>query len=309
LSTADDWIRSNYYVSDIPANGKRTQQETLGAPYSFLGNLLLSKIPINELYCWRFSETCKPLNRGTVTCLQIGTPQIFINLLVAAVIGVFNAVTADGSNIKLGVCSIHTTAYEELFKAREFQLEEITRVLDNNLGLSDYYLMGDMNLHVKGEDDQIERLGLIDLWHETHKFDHHIVENSFTFDAKRNTLVQMTYLNLERRQMRLDRVFWKSKNRTESRKRFHPASDLKVWADQPVAENDYLFISDHFGLFLDITTDPDQAFDIETENQAEVAWPQNSFVSLTKRGRIDAGLGMLSAIWNVAKTRVVKLRK
>ncbi len=222
----------------------------------------------------------------------------------------FNAVSADGSNIRLGVCSIHTTATERLYKARELQLEEITRVGgDDPLNLDEYYLMGDMNLHFKEEDQQVERLGLIDLWHETHKFDHHLVENSFTFDAKRDTLVQMTYLNLERRQMRLDRVFWKSKYRTEERKRFHPATELRVWADQPVKENDYLFISDHFGLYLDITNDPDQAIDIEHQNQNEVDWPQKSFSSLTKRGKIDAGLGMMSAVWNVAKIRIANLRK
>lgn len=205
----------------------------------------------------------------------------------------------------MGVCSIHTTAREKLFKNREYQLQEITYVLDNNLDLSEYYLMGDMNLHFKEEDDQIEQLNLTDLWHETHKFDHHLIENSFTFDAKKNTLVQMTYLNFERRQMRLDRVFYKSKNGNESRKRSHPASDLKVWADEPVAANDYLFISDHFGLFLDITTDPEQAFDNE-QHQTEVTWPQKSFVSLSKRGRIDAGLGVFSAILTVAKTRIAK---
>jgi hypothetical protein len=80
--TANEWIRANYYVSDIPTpDRKQTVQQTLGAPYAFLGNLILSKIPFEQVYCWQFSKESKPLNRGNPKLFHFEKLNHVISLL------------------------------------------------------------------------------------------------------------------------------------------------------------------------------------------------------------------------------------
>ncbi|CAF4448880.1 unnamed protein product, partial [Adineta steineri] len=110
--------------------------------------------------------------------------------------------------------------------------------------------MGDLNLHYRFEDAIVIENKLIDAWAQTH-FSHIYPFNDknegYTFDTMKNTMIPY-YIPGECRQMRLDRILFSNG---------FPAfaiAPCSMWANEPIKSDNYLFPSDHFGLFIDLAT-------------------------------------------------------
>ncbi|CAF3934843.1 unnamed protein product [Rotaria magnacalcarata] len=148
-------------------------------------------------------------------------------------------------------CAQHTTAYQtpENAQLRAQQISDIVNVLQP-LG-HPFVLMGDLNLHYNFEDSVVINNGFIDAWAQTHFsriYPFNDENQGYTFDVVKNNLIPY-YIPGEYRQMRLDRILFSCG---------FPAFAIKPcapWANEPIKSGNYLFPSDHFGLFIDIVTD------------------------------------------------------
>jgi len=192
-----------------------------------MGNVILSRFPLTELYYYTFSK----LARGVI-------------------VAVFNNMS---NKQRTAVCSAHLTAFAENDSVREIELKEFTDALINNtfFAVDDYLVVGDLNFHKLSENLLPEKLGYLDLWNET-RFGN---EYGCTFDAERNSLIKVVYFGMEHRRMRLDRIL-ASKNC-----KWFAKTPMTIFGDKKIKNWDYLFISDHFGLSIDLTADEQQQYD------------------------------------------------
>jgi endonuclease/exonuclease/phosphatase family metal-dependent hydrolase len=224
------FIRENYFITEFFDETKNDDISDLKSCTNGLlsphGCVILSKLPLLEVFAISVS--------GSTREAVIGKVQL-------------------GSNLETCVyfCAYHTTAYQTPKNAqlRTQQIRDIVDILQP-LGIP-FVIMGDLNLHYQFEDAVVVDNNLIDAWAQTHfsRIDSYNDENEgYTFDAVKNSLIPC-YIPGERRQMRLDRILFS---------REFPAfaiTPCTIWANEPIKVGNYLFPSDHFGLFIDIVTD------------------------------------------------------
>jgi hypothetical protein len=67
------------------------------------------------------------------------------------------------------------------------------------------------------------------------------------------------YIPCERRRMRLDRILISESSQ------WIPASPVRIFGNKPIDPKDYLFLSDHFGLMVEIK--PMHASDVKNQYQ------------------------------------------
>lgn len=215
------FIRDHYFITEFIDEFNHCANGLL-SPH---GCVILSKLPIMEAFSISVSESVRE----------------------AVVVKVQLAKNIDSC---VYICAHHTTAYQTPKNARlrMQQIHDIISVL-HPLGLA-FTIMGDLNLHYKFEDAIIVDNELIDAWAQTHfsNIDPFNDENQgYTFDAIENHFIPY-YIPGECRRMRLDRILFSQG---------FPAYALTpcaLWANEPIKPDNYLFPSDHFGLFIDIVT-------------------------------------------------------
>jgi len=149
------------------------------------------------------------------------------------------------------VVAAHLQAYEGCMERRKQQLKDIDNMLkewsrddaeDKSLASvirkGNVLLLGDLNLHLIGETENLWDLGYKDLWLE--KYFH---EDGYTWDPNLNGIIA-NWLLLDNRRMRLDRICLKASEELRLR-------DIKIFANRNLP-NSYLFASDHFGLVAEL---------------------------------------------------------
>jgi endonuclease/exonuclease/phosphatase family metal-dependent hydrolase len=223
------FIRENYFITESSDEKKHDESsefksDTNGC-LSPHGCIILSKLPLLEVFALSVSGS----NREAI----VGKVQLSNDLQTCVYF-----------------CAHHTTAYQTPKNAqlRAKQIRDIVEALQP-LGLP-FVIMGDLNLHYQFEDAVVVDNELIDAWAQTHFSRIHPFDDKnegYTFDAMKNTLIPY-YIPGECRQMRLDRILFS--------RRF-PAfaiTPCTLWANEPVKSGNFLFPSDHFGLFIDLVT-------------------------------------------------------
>uniref|UniRef100_A0A7S1L6Z3 Endonuclease/exonuclease/phosphatase domain-containing protein n=1 Tax=Neobodo designis TaxID=312471 RepID=A0A7S1L6Z3_NEODS len=154
------------------------------------------------------------------------------------------------------VAAVHPIAWqkEETRKMRAEQIAHIVAALRTRG--RPFAVMGDMNLHDAAEDACVVANDMLDVWAETHPtgvragapgYDE--AAAGYTFDAQVNTMIRH-YIPGETRRMRLDRIL------VSRGFPLRPAGPCRLWADEPVDAKRDIFVSDHFGLVVDMTPCP-----------------------------------------------------
>jgi endonuclease/exonuclease/phosphatase family metal-dependent hydrolase len=167
---SQDWVRNEYYVSDVLKNDNETENDSVFRKGVPMGNVIISKIPIKALSMFRFSSS--------VTCKR------------HAIIATFDQLT---------VCSIHLSAYKKLHQRRADQLVELTKYLPS----SNTVILGDFNLQVDAENVSITNCGYYDLWQPSDSDP--LQCTGFTWDSNTNVMLK-TLIPFFKRRMRLDRI-------------------------------------------------------------------------------------------------------
>jgi endonuclease/exonuclease/phosphatase family metal-dependent hydrolase len=235
---ANDTIRSRYYTTHVP--------DTVAKPH---GCVVLSRARLQG--AWQMAslhemEGAQGADGTAVPAHTQGRRPIVVRL-----------------PNDLILCSVHTVAYQTAPNRamRAMQLKHISSVL-GALSAADasrppFIIMGDLNLHDLCEDAVIVDNGLLDLWAETHpKFvaardmctDE--ADAGLTFDAKTNSMIPR-YIPGETRRMRLDRILL-SRDAP-----FRAAAPCRLWANEAVDAKKEIYISDHYGLAIDLVASPD----------------------------------------------------
>ncbi|CAF1400288.1 unnamed protein product [Rotaria magnacalcarata] len=224
------FIRENYFLTESlderQFDGNTESNGCINGLLSNHGCVILSKFPLLEVFAISVSGS----NREAVAV------KVQLNSKIE------NCVY---------FCAQHTTAYQtpENAQLRAQQISDIVNVLQP-LG-HPFVLMGDLNLHYNFEDSVVINNGFIDAWAQTHFsriYPFNDENQGYTFDVVKNNLIPY-YIPGEYRQMRLDRILFSCG---------FPAFAIKPcapWANEPIKSGNYLFPSDHFGLFIDIVTD------------------------------------------------------
>lgn len=223
------FIQANYFITELYNEENFSNSiESKGGVNGLLVNhgcVILSKLPLLEAFA---ISVCNSTREAVVVKVELGS-------------------TSESSAY---FCSHHTTAYQtpKNAKLRTQQIRDICNVLQP-LGYP-FVIMGDLNLHYPFEDAVVIDNNFIDAWAQTH-FSRVMPFNDgnqgYTFDAVHNSLVSY-YIPGECRQMRLDRILFSHG---------FPAfaiAPCALWANEPLVSGNYLFPSDHFGLFIDIIT-------------------------------------------------------
>jgi hypothetical protein len=210
-----------------------------------MGNVLLTKKRF-DLYHYAFIND-KYLKRGTRLEIFVLYNQL------GAVVGIVTEIT---TNKRIGYCSAHLTAYQDYVKVRLAQMKQLKKALElPQLSLDGNFIFGDLNFHVDDDEIAIEETKYTDLWKVTHPNG----DPGYTFDAATNHLVKAKYFRLERRRMRLDRILMSSSLVDV----VFAATKMKIFANEPIYPSsnwDYLGCSDHFGLYMTITTNPSNKY-------------------------------------------------
>jgi endonuclease/exonuclease/phosphatase family metal-dependent hydrolase len=224
------FIRENYFITESfdvnendEASGLKSCTNGLLSPH---GSIILSKLPLLEVFAISISDSTREAVVGKVQLgNNLGTCVYF--------------------------CAQHTTAYQTP-KNAQLRTQQIRTIVDVLQPLEiPFVIMGDLNLHYQFEDAVVVDNNLIDAWAQTHfslinPFNDG--NEGYTFDAVKNTFIPY-YIPGERRQMRLDRILFS---------RGFPAfaiTPCTLWANEPIKSGNYLFPSDHFGLFIDLVMD------------------------------------------------------
>ncbi|CAF1282415.1 unnamed protein product [Adineta steineri] len=219
------FIRENYFITESFDENNIEMKNCTNGLLTPHGSIILSKLPLLEVFAISIS--------GSKRKAVVGKVEI-------------------DNNLKTSVyfCANHTTAYQTPKNAqlRAQQIRDIVEILEP-LKLP-FVIMGDLNLHYQFEDAVVIENKFIDAWAQTH-FSHIYPFNDknegYTFDTIKNTMIPY-YIPGESRQMRLDRILFSNG---------FPAfaiAPCSMWANEPIKSDNYLFPSDHFGLFIDLVT-------------------------------------------------------
>ena len=225
------FIQSNYYVSEVSDADRPAGVESTIRTH---GCMMLTKYPVK-------SAALLMPERG----VRRGAIIVTIRLPTGLV----------------AFCSIHTIAYQtkENKELRVKQLEHAANFCKAELEAhrsspdepTGSIIMGDMNLHYKAEDAVVDHLNTVDLWAETHFGPSGDGDEGMTFDAIGNTMIPR-YIPGEKRKMRLDRILCT----IGCPLALIPGSPCRIWANTPVDAKKQIYLSDHFGLAIDMSCDP-----------------------------------------------------
>ena len=222
------FIRENYFITEsvdrtMVSNDSSELTYGMNNLLSPHGCVILSKFPLLEAFAVSVS--------GSAREAVVGKVQL-----------------NHHSEQCVHVCAHHTTAYQTPKNAqlRAQQIRDIVEILEP-LGLP-FLIFGDLNLHYSFEDAVVVNNNLIDAWTQTHfsqisPFNDR--NEGYTFDTANNSLIPY-YIPGECRRMRLDRILFS---------RAFPAFAIQpcmLWANEPIKSDNYLFPSDHFGLYIDL---------------------------------------------------------
>ncbi|CAF1081193.1 unnamed protein product [Adineta steineri] len=219
------FIRENYFITESFDENNIEMKNCTNGLLTHHGSIILSKLPLLEVFAIPISGSKRE-----------------------AVVG---KVELD-NNLKTSVyfCAAHTTHHRKPknIELRTQQIRGIAEILEP-LKLP-FVIMGDLNLYYHFEDAIVIENKFIDAWAQTH-FSHIYPFNDnsegYTFDAIKNTMIPH-YSPGEIKQMRLDRILFSNG---------FPAFAIApcgMWANEPIKSDNYLFPSDHFGLFIDLVT-------------------------------------------------------
>eukprot|EP00927_Polykrikos_kofoidii_P073606 TRINITY_DN69623_c0_g1_i2.p1 TRINITY_DN69623_c0_g1~~TRINITY_DN69623_c0_g1_i2.p1 ORF type:complete len:360 (-),score=40.29 TRINITY_DN69623_c0_g1_i2:100-1179(-) len=183
------------------------------------GCVLLSKLPFAECY----AVEAGPQSRRPI-------------------VGVFSV-----GGVRVAVCALHTTAYQTP-RTRAARADEISGVVTflRSLGApGGHFIVGDLNLHYASEDGVAAANSLLDVWAETHFGDHGDADPGYTFDPLTNPMIGR-YIPGEARRMRLDRIL------CSCGAALSPTASVRLWANTAVDSRREIFLSDHYGLVVDL---------------------------------------------------------
>lgn len=236
----EEWVQNNYYLSETETGEKKETGHSTIVPY---GNLLLiSKHKFNQVqfYKYKFSY---PSGFSRRTVLAIG----------------------QWNDRKICFGSVHLKAKKECFEVRKKQCMEL-HALANHLTSSntcdELIYLGDWNLNMPFETHFISHhKEFTDLWLRQYGTEG---DKGYTMDSTVNPMITKMNPNDDHKQLRLDRVVqWKA---TESQLECHSIrlfatnsikkllkNKLIFSQDEAVAHSaakDYLYCSDHFGIYL-----------------------------------------------------------
>ncbi|CAF2852326.1 unnamed protein product [Rotaria sp. Silwood2] len=212
------FIRENYFITDIFDENNNDNTNPL-FPH---GCIILSKLPLIEV----FAISVTGRKREAI----VGKVQL-------------------GSTIEtcVHICAHHATPYKKV-QNTQLRAQQIRDIIDILEPLNHpFIIMGDLNLYYEFEDAIVIDNKLIDAWAQTHfssKYPFNDKNVGYTFDALKNTLIPY-YIPGACAQMRLDRILFSHG---------FPAfaiTPCTMWANEPIKSDNYLFPSDHFGLFID----------------------------------------------------------
>jgi endonuclease/exonuclease/phosphatase family metal-dependent hydrolase len=220
---ASPHIRANYDVTELPSCPNRSIRTH--------GCALFSKIPFTECYV---------VGPGPMSTAR------------PAVVGVFSI-----GGARVAVCAVHTTAHQTA-KNRAIRAHEIGQVnlfLRARAPAGGHFIIGDLNLHTLSEDAVVNDNALLDLWAETHFSSgggdggDGDGDPGYTFDPHTNSMVKR-YIPAEARRMRLDRILCSTGTT------LRPTTPVRLWADTAVDARRQIFLSDHYGLVVDLVCTP-----------------------------------------------------
>lgn len=195
---------------------------TLDGPH---GCVLLSKLPFEACYALELQQTRKPV---------VGVVQV--------------------AGRRVAICSLHTTAYQtpQNMALRARQISDAVSFL-RSLEVQAQFLMGDLNMHYVAEDGVLGTNGMLDCWAETHFGADGDGHPGYTFDAVDNAMIPR-YIPGESRRMRLDRILCCEGGA------FVPAHPCTFWGHKAVDAARDLYLSDHYGLVVDLAVAPAEGF-------------------------------------------------
>ena len=241
------WVKENYYVF----NPKKPVFK------NFFGNLILSRFPMR---CYSMDN----LIYGRIALALIIPPN-------------------SKKNSSFLILSVHLIAYEKNYNMRKKQLDNILKGLNSYANKDDPYyesfksavsskniiIMGDLNFHLKSEDQRLVENDLIDFWIETNK------SEGYSWDSTKNGLIQLM-LPFDNRRMRLDRILM-----TEGSKLFRkiPGENKKVFPHKKIS---YLMGSDHFGLKFKVGLNENPEDDTMIVGKTKIIFNQEYFEKLPK---------------------------
>jgi len=221
---ASSFVRRNYCVTETPA--------LVNQSLYIHGCVVLSKVPISRLQVqWPAPPESK--NSRKVVFVAYDDPS--------------------DTKPPLIVASQHTVAYqnEKNYLMRKEQIAGTCQAVKDMAGGGEnvpFILMGDLNFHYVCEDSTVLESDLCDLWAETHcDPETFSIEDGFTYDSQRNKMIPR-YVPGENRRMRLDRILCSRAFLT----RYVVTTPVSIWADQAIDVERELWISDHFGLSVDV---------------------------------------------------------
>jgi endonuclease/exonuclease/phosphatase family metal-dependent hydrolase len=241
----DPFIQEKYFISDIQTSRTTKNQTIFNCP---MGNILLSKIQPSKAFYLEFKET--KLERGAVI-FQYTHPTL--PKLVA-------------------FACVHLSAWPKPPQNRIKELQNTFSACGNS-GNTNIVVMGDMNLNSEKEDSGTEEIGVIDLW----KLSQQNLDQQFTFDAQRNSLIQVKFFGLVQFRARLDRICM---DRDSIGLDWYLKTPVQTFADSAIYPHtwDYLYPSDHFGIYAEICSSKPQAHEIKqtTRQQQSLLTPSKA---------------------------------
>jgi poly(A) polymerase len=136
----------------------------------------------------------------------------------------------------LTICAVHLSAWKQLYERRYTQLQELT----SHLPTQNTVILGDLNFQVEAENVTISKCDYVDMWTATEKDPF-----GYTWDSVTNHMIQriIPFMN---KSMRLDRIIMSERSKWET-------DQIRIFANEPVEQNRYLFCSDHYGLITTLS--------------------------------------------------------
>uniref|UniRef100_A0A0G4FZ10 Endonuclease/exonuclease/phosphatase domain-containing protein n=1 Tax=Chromera velia CCMP2878 TaxID=1169474 RepID=A0A0G4FZ10_9ALVE len=176
------------------------------------------------------------------TIIRKGKPKTARPMIVARI--------RTTSGRLVAICGAHLEAREGRFVQRRQQARDFIRAVDTRdasadgpgvLSAHQAMIMGDLNMHTEAENSMFP-VPFNDAWKSMH---HHDEPAGVTWDSIENTLIHAMVLNCDRRQMRLDRVFYIGQQVLS-------LVDVDIVAKEPLLSTGWsdpgICMSDHYGL-------------------------------------------------------------
>ena len=222
------FIRENYFLtarSNQTEDENQTQMENFSESKVLFPHqcVIMSKLPLAEVFTIPVSGRKR---EAIAIKVQIGQ-------------------TEDTS---VYICSHHATPYQSI-KNAQLRAQQIRDIMNVLVPLNHpFIIMGDLNLYHEFEDAVVIDNQLIDAWAQTHFSNEDPFNDKnlgYTFDSIKNTLIPY-YIPGSCAKMRLDRILFSNRFPAFAK------APCRLWADEPIKADNYLFPSDHFGLSIDI---------------------------------------------------------